>query len=857
MRKWILYILFFAFSFSAFATHNRAGEITYRNLSGLTYEFTITTYTYTPSPADRPELELFWGDGTSTIVPRDQKTNLPNDISYNTYIGTHTFAGPATYTVYIEDPNRNAGVLNIPNSVNVVFYIETTIVINPFLGPNNSPLLLNPPIDNACVNTPFIHNPGAYDIDGDSLSYKLINCMGEDGLDIPGYMYPSASTSLSIDAFTGDLLWDSPIFQGEYNIAILIQEWRHGTLIGSIVRDMQIEVSGCNNNPPVIANLKDTCVVAGTLLTFPVYATDIDSNLVTLTANGGPMNQAVSPALFNSTSGIYSATGSFIWQTECEHVKKQPYLMTFKATDNGFPVKLVDIESMMITVVAPAPQNLVASPLGNSILLAWDISPCSNAIGYKIYRRNGYYGYVHSNCETGVPAYTGYTYIATVNNVSTTNFTDSNNGLGLIHGIDYCYMVIAYFSDGAESYASNEACASLIKDIPVITNISVINTDVTNGSMYIAWSKPDALDTIQIPGPYKYLLWRANNNAGTGLILVDSLSGLNDTIYNDDLLNTSSFPYSYRIDLYNDTPGNRYLVGSTQIASSVFISTIPSDNEIKILWNPNIPWINQKYIVYRKNDLNLLFDSIGTSFTNEFSDVGLVNGKNYCYKVKSIGSYFSTGFVDPIVNFSQITCDSPVDHTPSCPPVLSVIPDCQKIENSLLWTNPNNNCTNDVISYNIYFSSSSNNLELLASVNNPDDTFFIHKDLITIAGCYAVSAVDSFGNESVLSNVICLDIDSCDIYELPNVFTPDGDGFNDYFIPFPYDFVDRIDLHIFNRWGKVVFEATDPDINWNGKNINTNVDCSEGVYFVVCDVYEIRLDGIKMRTITTSLHLLR
>jgi hypothetical protein len=79
--------------------------------------------------------------------------------------------------------------------------------------------LLNPPIDNACLNYPFIHNPGAYDIDGDSLSYRLISCKGEKGLDIPGYTFPQASNSFSMNPVTGDLLWDSPVQQGEYNVA--------------------------------------------------------------------------------------------------------------------------------------------------------------------------------------------------------------------------------------------------------------------------------------------------------------------------------------------------------------------------------------------------------------------------------------------------------------------------------------------------------------------------------------------------------------------------------------------------------------------------------------------------------------
>jgi gliding motility-associated-like protein len=857
MRKLVAVFVFVFYSCLSFATHNRAGEITYKHLSGLTYEFTIVTYTRTSSPADRPELELLWGDGTSTIIPRNEKINYGNDISRNTYISNHTFPGPSTYIISLEDPNRNEGVMNIPNSVNVVFYIETVLVINPFLGPNSSPVLLNPPIDNACVNQPFIHNPAAYDADGDSLSYRLVNCKGEEGLDIPGYTFPSASNSISINAYTGDLFWDFPIYTGEYNVAFLIEEWRHGTLIGSVERDMQIDVASCNNNPPVIKEIKDTCVLEGTLLTIPVIATDIDGDVISLAASGGPFNEASSPAGFQSSPATGTVNGTFIWQTECSHVQKQPYLVIFKATDNGSPVKLVDIESVQITVVAPAPPNLTASPIGNNIFLRWDKSPCISAIGYKIYRRNGFYGFVPGPCETGVPSYTGYVYIGEVNDVNDTNFTDTNNGLGLIHGIDYCYMVIAFFDDGAESYASNEACTTLIKDIPVITNVSIKNTDIVNGAVYVAWSKPTELDTIEIPGPYKYLVWRANNLNGTNLTLIDSLNTLNDTTYNDILLNTKDFPYSYRIDLYNVTPGDRYFVGSTQVASSVFITTVSSDNQIHIMWTPNVPWVNDTFVVYRQNDLTLLFDSIGLSTINQYTDTGLVNGKNYCYKVKSSGSYFSPGFIDPIINFSQITCDTPIDHTPSCPPVLSVIPDCEKIENLLLWTNPNNSCANDVLSFNVYYGQGAQSLELLTTINNPTDTFFLHSGLNTIAACYAVTAIDSFNNESSFSNIVCLDIDSCHIYELPNVFTPDGDGHNDYFIPFPYNFVEKIDLHIFNRWGKEVFHTEDPDINWNGKNINSNVDSSEGVYYYICDVYELKLGGLKMRTLTGFLHLLR
>ena len=197
MTRAILFLLVFSCSITANATHNRAGEITYERLSQYVYRATITTYTKTSSPADRPELELFWGDGTSSILPRtsfqDQFGGPGSDIRRNIYSGIHTYPGPSVYTMYFEDPNRNGGVINIPNSLNVPFYVESQLIISAFLGFNNSPLLLQPPIDQGVVGQPFVHNPNAYDPDGDSLSYHLIPCKGTGGISIGGYSLPQAS----------------------------------------------------------------------------------------------------------------------------------------------------------------------------------------------------------------------------------------------------------------------------------------------------------------------------------------------------------------------------------------------------------------------------------------------------------------------------------------------------------------------------------------------------------------------------------------------------------------------------------------------------------------------------------------
>jgi hypothetical protein len=401
MRKIVLFLGLMMLWNAGFATHQRAGEITYKHLNALSYEFTIITYTYTPSPADRPEIEIFWGDKTSSIVYRQSKIEVAPNISENKYVTTHTFPSPSVYSVTFEDPNRNAGIINIPNSVNIPFFIETIIVINNFLGPNNSPILLNPPLDNGCVNTTYYHNVGAYDPDGDSLSYKLINCRGLDGQPIPGYVTPQASQYIKIDEITGDLIWETPTMQGEYNVAILISEYRRGQFIGSVVRDMQITIGACNNKPPQIF-CADTCVVAGSFFSLDILVTDETSTNVTLTASGAPYMVSAYPPMPLNVSGVPPLLTSFEWQTVCAHVQKNPYQLLLKATDNGPQVALSSFKTVNIRVIAPAPQNLTAQPIKNTIALKWDTCGCSNAKEIHIYKKTDSSEFVPDFCETGI-----------------------------------------------------------------------------------------------------------------------------------------------------------------------------------------------------------------------------------------------------------------------------------------------------------------------------------------------------------------------------------------------------------------------------------------------------------------------
>jgi gliding motility-associated-like protein len=279
------------------------------------------------------------------------------------------------------------------------------------------------------------------------------------------------------------------------------------------------------------------------------------------------------------------------------------------------------------------------------------------------------------------------------------------------------------------------------------------------------------------------------------------------------------------------------------------------------MWEEYVPWSNNTHEIYKENPTGSgTFELIGTTEEIGFIDTGLVNGSTYCYKIKTIGGYTSEGIVNPIENWSQEACGVPIDLTPPCAPTLSIDGDCALEETYLNWTNPNNLCADDVTRYYLYFAPfAGDSLTFLRSFDSDLDTFYVHKDRGSIAGCYYVTALDSiqYNNESLPSNMVC--IDNCDgYYELPNIFTPNGDGLNDLFHPLlPFKFVDNIDINIVNVWGVTVFSTTDPYIYWDGTYQNGGKLCADGVYFYSIIVNEIKLEGLIPRSFQGNIQLVR
>jgi gliding motility-associated-like protein len=75
---------------------------------------------------------------------------------------------------------------------------------------------------------------------------------------------------------------------------------------------------------------------------------------------------------------------------------------------------------------------------------------------------------------------------------------------------------------------------------------------------------------------------------------------------------------------------------------------------------------------------------------------------------------------------------------------------------------------------------------------------------------------------------------------LPNAFTPNGDQVNDVFRPQPACKPENYRLEIYNRWGKKVFEGTDPAAGWNGDDGDTPAPSDVYAWVVY---YDTTVDG--------------
>jgi len=873
-----------------FATHIRGGYISAKRIQGYRYEFILTIFRDSNSPIF-DSINKLYPDASisaelsspviSSFVIPEKETEVLN------YRYEYTYSYPGVYTAYHYQLFRNLNILNMDFSSSTTFYVETKVIIDPFLAADQSPVITKAAVDIASLGSVYRYNPAAYDPDGDSLSYILVPSKQfipsqTSGFpdNVPNYRDPAIRSGgldsagivpafLNLNAKTGDLTWNVPRLVGEFNTAIKIIQWRKlrenrpkRDSIGYVLLDIQIIVKDANNKPPVLRIPRDTCIVAGQFLERTIQATDPNpGNFVRLSLFGEltRLNPIDDRAEFNQLSGGSSPfRGAFFWQSNCRHVRKQPYIAVFQAEDNGNPVSLVDIKTWSIKVVGPPPVlRRIRALTENNIRLAWNQYECINASKIWIYRKIDSTIIQPDTCQPGMPAGNGFVKIAEIS-ASDTAFTDDNNGLGLLKGPSYCYRIVARFPDpaGGESLFSNELCQELPLNIPVLLNVDVAKTDSSKGKIIVRWSRNPQL----ILPIFETRIFRLGSAGSENQLIFTSLSPA-DTFCTDTLLDTKNLSYRYKLfhRVDSNPPGQP---DSSAEASSVRLDLIPGSKKITLRWKAATPWSLSGYThyIYRKTKADFqLIDSVNqqtTEFvysdTGRFNNEGLQDSIRYCYYVSTRGSYGNPLLPSPLINRSQEACANPSDTIKPCPPpeiVLDAGPceDCEALKTKTEYTRllrwslaETGECARDAFQFKIYFSARETTPLQLIGVTQ--DTFFLHSSLTSLAGCYLVNSVDKSGNESEGSIRNC--IDNCIKYDLPNLITPDGIEANNYFTPRCYSraFIESVRFTVYNRWGKMVFEDDVlPEINWDGISEGRKERLVPGIYYYLVELKTKRL----------------
>ncbi|MDQ3534475.1 MAG: T9SS type A sorting domain-containing protein [Bacteroidota bacterium] len=222
------------------------------------------------------------------------------------------------------------------------------MVIDPFIGQNNSPVSFAPQLA-ARIGSPFIDNPMTNDVEGDSISFRLITPLQDIDVEVNGYQLPNmisdpngaaanedgtGKPEFFFEIRTGEIIWDAPVMAGAYVITYLIEEWRviDGSLfqLGYTIREFHVEVEEIQNNRPYLVIPADTLIQAGDTLIVIIQGFDPDGDDFNIESSGAIYNLDTIPA-------EYSLEGNelkFSWKTDPDHISPQAYEVVFRIYDN-------------------------------------------------------------------------------------------------------------------------------------------------------------------------------------------------------------------------------------------------------------------------------------------------------------------------------------------------------------------------------------------------------------------------------------------------------------------------------------------------------------------------------------------
>lgn len=328
---------------------------------------------------------------------------------------------PNGYVISAQICCRNSVIDNIQAPANTGITWTAEIPDPALAQGNTSPDLgAYPPSGYFCLNYLRELDLEATDVNGDSLSYELIAPLNITAGTTPppppytevnwssGYSTNSpinGSPSLNIDEATG-LLRCKPNQLGEFVFAYRVNEYRNGIKIGSVQRDIQVQVLPCIIDlPPIFVEPLDeefefsvnrrSCIDILVVDSNFTDSVSLTSTVEVLMKNG----TTTTPVTLNS-NGIGSIEDETCWQPSCaDAIAGQSVLITLKASSWGCN-GISEAEKVLSFSLPPLANQIlplipnVFTPNEDGIndvfqLTEKEIQLCAASLSIKIYNRWG------------------------------------------------------------------------------------------------------------------------------------------------------------------------------------------------------------------------------------------------------------------------------------------------------------------------------------------------------------------------------------------------------------------------------------------------------------------------------------
>jgi len=282
-------------------------------------------------------------------------------------------------------------------------------------------------------------------------------------------------------------------------------------------------------------------------------------------------------------------------------------------------------------------------------------------------------------------------------------------------------------------------------------------------------------------------------------------------------------------------------------ASPRNLRATPGDQQLSLTWDANTESDFLRYRIYGGTSPNptTVIDTVdGISNTNKII-TDLTNGITYYFRLKAVDMAMQESFFSNQVSAVPTSGDLP----PAPPQNLQASAGDMQV--TLNWAP---NMESDFLRYRIYGGTSPNPTAVLDSIDGISNTNKIIRNLTNDTIYYfRMTAVDLALQESDFSNEVSATIPEPEetVSVLPNPFTPNGDGYNDFvdFI-FPNTRDSRSEVQIFSMSGnrvEVLSNQHAMGFRWDGTDSDGNA-LEPGVY-----IYLIQANGNQIANGTITL----